>query len=178
MRFQLPLTLLHSQREEVVDAGHDLFRSKRLGQEPIRSGADHVLGFAEAQRGHHDHRNRRRRLTPAQQLDQAESTDLGQLEVKQDHVGRCPIKMVERLQAIMSDLDGVGGGDEQWRGDWYPVMLIRGSYFGDYAQELAADCGDYPKRWPYTCIDWVQAARELQMDYTSTEIDGVTFWYR
>ena len=81
------------------------------------------------------------------------------------------------LQVVLSELKG-NGGDEHWRGDWYPVMLIRGSYFGDYAQELAADCGDYPKRWPYTCIDWVQAARELQMDYTSTEIDGVTFWYR
>jgi len=81
------------------------------------------------------------------------------------------------LQVVLSELKG-NGGDEQWRGDWYPVMLIRGSYFDDYAQELAADCGDYPKRWPYTCIDWVQAARELQMDYTSTEIDGVTFWYR
>ena len=81
------------------------------------------------------------------------------------------------LQVVLSELKG-NGGDEHWRGDWYPVMLIRGSYFDDYAQELAADCGDYPKRWPYTCIDWVQAARELQMDYTSTEIDGVTFWYR
>jgi hypothetical protein len=84
---------------------------------------------------------------------------------------------LQALTDIMNELQG-NGGDEQWRGDWYPVMLIRGSYFGDYAQELAADCGDYPKRWPYTCIDWAQAARELQMDYTPTEIDGVTFWYR
>ena len=78
------------------------------------------------------------------------------------------------LQVVLSELKG-NGGDEQWRGDWYPVMLIRDSYFDDYAQELAV-C--LTKRWPYTCIDWVQAARELQMDYTSTEIDGVTFWYR
>ena len=40
------------------------------------------------------------------------------------------------LLAFMNDLKGTGG-DEQWRGDWYPVTLIRDSYFRDYVQELA-----------------------------------------
>ena len=83
------------------------------------------------------------------------------------------------LNILLASLRG-NGGDEKWRGDWYPVTLIRDSYFTDYAQELAVGCGDYPKtvRWPYTCIDWEQAAQELQYDYTSTEIGGVTYWYR
>ena len=29
-----------------------------------------------------------------------------------------------------------------------------------------------------TCIDWAQAARELRMDYTSVDFDGVTYWIR
>ena len=84
-----------------------------------------------------------------------------------------------QLACILSDLKGAGG-DEQWRGDWYPLTLIRESHFVDYAEELACDCGDYPKqvRWPYTCIDWDQAARELQHDYTPIDIDGVTYFYR
>lgn len=84
------------------------------------------------------------------------------------------------LEAILADLAGYGG-DEQWEGDWYPATLIRDSYFEDYAQELAEDvCSDAIRSasWPLTCIDWERAARELQMDHTSTEIDGVTYWYR
>ena len=66
--------------------------------------------------------------------------------------------------------------------DWqYGETLIRDSYFRDYAQELAEDCGDViwaELRWPLTCIDWAQAAHELQMDYTSVDFDGVTYWIR
>jgi hypothetical protein len=84
------------------------------------------------------------------------------------------------LESVLADLEG-NGGDEQWEGSWYPGTLIRDSYFGDYAQELAEDvCSDTISNasWPLTCIDWERAARELRMDYTSTEIDGVTYWYR
>ena len=83
------------------------------------------------------------------------------------------------LLAFMEEMKG-NGGDEQWRGDWYPVTAIRDSYFKDYAQELAEDCGMIHNglAWPLTCIDWDQAARELRMDYTSVEFDGVTYWVR
>lgn len=87
------------------------------------------------------------------------------------------------LTAIMDDLKGCGG-DEQWRGGWYPLTLIRDHYFTEYAQELAEEIGavDADAKWPNNCIDWDQAARELQMDYSSVEIahDGrwVSYFYR
>lgn len=83
------------------------------------------------------------------------------------------------LSNFLEELKG-NGGDEQWRGDWYPVTLVRDSYFKEYAQELAEDIGAIPadNAWPCTCIDWDQAARELRMDYTSAEFDGVTYWFR
>jgi hypothetical protein len=82
------------------------------------------------------------------------------------------------LRAILEDLKGYGG-DEQWEGDWYPVTLIRDSYFTDYAQELLEDCGDIPKNLPpYVHIDWEATARDIRVDYSATEIDGVTYWYR
>lgn len=65
--------------------------------------------------------------------------------------------------------------------DWkYGATLVRDSYFKDYAQELAEDIGAINRdaTWPNTCIDWDQAARELRMDYTSVEFDGVTYWVR
>ena len=83
------------------------------------------------------------------------------------------------LESLLDDLNGMGG-DEQWEGDWYPVTLIRDSYFQDYAQELAEECGmiDANAKWPMTCIDWEQAARELRWDYSSVEVNGVTYWTR
>lgn len=83
------------------------------------------------------------------------------------------------LWGLLESCEGCGG-DEQWRGDWYPVTLIRDSYFEDYARELAEDIGAVPAdaQWPMRCIDWKQAARELQTDYTTVEFDGVTYWTR
>jgi hypothetical protein len=83
------------------------------------------------------------------------------------------------LRALLDELNGAGG-DEQWRGDWYPLTLIRDDYFRTYAQELAEDCGmiDANAAWPARCIDWDQAARELRMDYTSVTYVGVTYWTR
>jgi hypothetical protein len=85
----------------------------------------------------------------------------------------------DTLKELLSDLES-NGGDEEWRGAWYPVTLVRDSYFRDYAQEEAEDL-DLVKsdaRWPYTCIDWRQAAEELKQDYSTVEFDGVTYWYR
>jgi hypothetical protein len=87
-------------------------------------------------------------------------------------------KELAELQAILDDLKGYGG-DEQWRGDWYPVTLICDSYFTDYAREMLHDCGDIPRDIPhYIEIDWDATARNIRVDYTPTEIDGVTYWYR
>lgn len=86
---------------------------------------------------------------------------------------------LETLQAILEELKGMGG-DEQWRGDWYPLQLIRESHFTDYAQQLAEDCGmvNSNAKWPNNCIDWELAARDLKVDYSIVEIDGVTYYFR
>lgn len=82
------------------------------------------------------------------------------------------------LQNLLSDLKGYGG-DEQWRGDWYPITLIRDSYFTEAMQELCEDIGGVPKDIPhYIEIDWEATARNMQVDYSSVEFDGVTYWYR
>jgi hypothetical protein len=81
-----------------------------------------------------------------------------------------------QLESILDDLKG-NGGDEQWEGDWYPVTLIRDSYFNEAMDELLEDIGDLPKELPcYLTITVDYDA--LQMDYSSVEIDGTTYWYR
>jgi hypothetical protein len=80
---------------------------------------------------------------------------------------------LQALQALASEAESSP--------DWaYGAALIRDSYFRDYAQELAEDCGMLKDcdTWPARCIDWDQAARELQMDYFPVDFDGVTYWIR
>lgn len=65
--------------------------------------------------------------------------------------------------------------------EWsFGVSFIRDDYFVDYAQEFARDIGrvDDNAEWPNCHIDWEAAARDLQMDYTSAEFDGETYWGR
>jgi len=83
----------------------------------------------------------------------------------------------DELAALRSLAEEASG----YVGDWeYGEALIRDSYFEQYAQQLAEDLDLIPQdaTWPATCIDWGEAARELQMDYTSVDFGGVTYWTR
>ena len=79
------------------------------------------------------------------------------------------------FMALLEDLKG-GGGDEEWRGDWYPSSLINDSYFETVMDELLEDIG-LPKDIPsyLTIVVDYDALRE---DYSSVEYDGFTYWYR
>lgn len=82
---------------------------------------------------------------------------------------------LRKLKAFRDEL-------EPYCADWHHgETLIRDSYFKDYARDCAEDWHGSAlreARWPFDCIDWDRAARELQMDYTSAEFDGVTYWAR
>lgn len=81
---------------------------------------------------------------------------------------------LKQLQTLADEASG-------YAADWqYGETLIRDSYFEEYAQELAEDCGMIQKgaQWPNNCIDWEEAAKQLQQDYTSVEFGDVTYWIR
>jgi hypothetical protein len=81
---------------------------------------------------------------------------------------------LKALKALAEEAEG-------YAPDWtYGATLIRDSYFEDYARELADDIGAVPKEysWPANCIDWKEAAEQLQMDYTRVDFDGVDYWVR
>lgn len=83
----------------------------------------------------------------------------------------------DELKALQSLAEEAGGYSPDWR---YGATLVRDSHFKDYAMQLADDIGAVPRdlSWPATCIDWDQAARELQQDYTEVDFDGVSYWVR
>lgn len=85
---------------------------------------------------------------------------------------------LQNIEALLDELRG-NGGDEQWRGDWYPVTLIADSYFVEAMQDLVQDIGDLPKDIPgYLAIDWEATADNLRADYSRVEYLGTTYWYR
>jgi len=81
----------------------------------------------------------------------------------------------DELKALR-DLNEQGESYPDWT---YGETLISDSYFKTYAMELADDIGATKgEGWPNTCIDWDQAARELQMDYSIITFDGEDYWIR
>ena len=90
--------------------------------------------------------------------------------------GEC--QELQTLLSIMDKLKGYGG-DEQWRGSWYPITLIHENYFVDAMRELCEDIGDIPRELPsYLAIDWEVTADNLRVDYSSVEIQGHTYCFR
>lgn len=81
------------------------------------------------------------------------------------------------IEKLLNELKG-NGGDEQWRGDWYPVTLIRDSYFQESMDDMIADCYQLDALKVPSFIKLTVDYDALQMDYASVEIDGVTYWYR
>ena len=55
-------------------------------------------------------------------------------------------------------------------------LIITEGYLEDYARERAEDMGALVDQWPYTCIDWEDAADELASDLTVIEFAGETFY--
>ena len=69
----------------------------------------------------------------------------------------------------LTALEALAKEAEDYAEDWvHGEALIRDSYFTEYARQLAEDCCEMPSadQWPHRCIDWGQAASELQMDRT------------
>lgn len=77
----------------------------------------------------------------------------------------------------LQELAEEGSGYSDWE---HGAQLIRDSYFETYAQELAEEIGAISgsEGWPFNCIDWEKAARELRMDYSSIDFNGETYWVR
>jgi antirestriction protein len=71
-------------------------------------------------------------------------------------------------------------------GDSADIEQAREAYQGTYsndeefAQQLAEDLGSINDNanWPYTCIDWERAARELMFDYFAVDRDGERYYFR
>jgi hypothetical protein len=79
------------------------------------------------------------------------------------------------LRAFLEEMEQNAGEGVQ-----HGVVAVRDSYFERYARQEAEDCGliKDDATWPNNCIDWTEAARQLQQDYSCIDYDGVEYWVR
>jgi len=80
------------------------------------------------------------------------------------------------------ELDDLNSLESEVGREWmHGETLIDEDDFTRYAIDLAEDLYGSEMRnasWPFSCIDWDQAARELQQDYSSCEFQGTTYLFR
>jgi hypothetical protein len=81
------------------------------------------------------------------------------------------------LQVLQSLQDEAEGYAPDWK---HGCALIRYSHWVEYVQELLEDIGDLPIRnLPhYIEIDWERTAKNIKVDYTSVDFDGVEYFVR
>lgn len=99
-----------------------------------------------------------------------------ELQAEIDEGDLTPDEVTEAEQEI-TEIDEVEGYCEDF---YHGGTLIPEVDFEDYAREFAEDIGAISDdgRWPNYCIDWKYAARELAMDYSLVEYDGVDYYVR
>lgn len=115
------------------------------------------------------------RWEEATEFPEGEGPSYGEL-ADVDHCAWLDPEDADELRALRA----LAEQSEGYAADWHHgETLIRDSYFLIYAQELSDELhGETDMSWPFTCVDWEMAARELKMDYTSVDFDGVTYWIR
>lgn len=157
----------HDSLQEAIDDAAEVLDQCKIEadiwqgelDDAVRSDDDTAIDILESQRADHN-------------------AAIGQAEAE--------LKEAEAAMETWTDYDEYAAlksfvGEASGYGDWdHGETFIAESYFEEYAEQLAEDIGAVKRNaeWPYTCIDWKQAAEELKADYTSYEINGSTYWAR
>jgi len=80
------------------------------------------------------------------------------------------IERAAAIRELLEEVDPHGDGEQ----------LIPEDAFEEHARDVADEIGaiDSDAGWPLNCIDWIQAASDLQTDYSVVTFDGTDYYYR
>lgn len=124
-----------------------------------------------------------------EELEEAEET----FESAEEDEADAAEKAVDDASQVVTDAEADFGDDEKaelaeleelendiGREFMHGTEMIPESAFEDYARQLAEYSGTYERdaSWPLNCIDWEQAAKELQQDYILLSYQGADYWVR
>jgi hypothetical protein len=105
------------------------------------------------------------------ELEEAVSEAEGNLESARIDFGEDEESELAELETLENEISDFMHGE----------AMIPEDCFEDYARELAEDLHWKAVReasWPFTCIDWSEAAEELRQDYSEVEYQGQTYLAR
>jgi Arc/MetJ family transcription regulator len=136
------------------------------------------LGLEEAQEAYNDAQEEYQEATEDTEIEEA-ADRAAECSDNKDNVSTALRQWIDENQ---EELDVLNSLEREVGDEWHHgVALIPESDFQEYAMGLADDL--YGREmsnaaWPFSCIDWEQAARELRMDYSSCEYQGATYPFR
>ena len=93
------------------------------------------------------------------------------LEVAESDFGDEEKAELEELETLENEVSEFMHGE----------TMIPENDFEDYAREMAEDIHGKAIReatWPFNCIDWTEAAEQLQQDYATVEYQGESYYVR
>lgn len=105
------------------------------------------------------------------ELEEAVSDAKDNLEDAETDFGDDEKTELDELETLESEIADFGYGE----------TMVLESDFEDYARHFAEGIHGKDVRdaqWPFSCIDWERAARELAMDYTTVEYQGEEYLVR
>ena len=106
-----------------------------------------------------------------EELEEALADAESEVESAKVDVGDEELEELEELETLENEISDFRHGE----------TMIPESDFEDYARQFAEDIHGRAIRdasWPFTCIDWTEAADELRMDYSEVEYQGTTYLVR
>ena len=82
------------------------------------------------------------------------------------------------LKTILDNLEGYSG-DVEWNDNWYPLCLIKHTYFTEYIKELCENVERSLEKLPkYIIIDWYATAENCKIDYGTIKVNETLYYYR
>lgn len=110
----------------------------------------------------------------AQKAQEAVTDAEAALEVAQSDFGTDEQTELEELETLESEISDFRHGETM-------ISAYDGD-FEDYARQLAEDTipdfREQSSSWPFSCLDWERAAKELAHDYTTVSYQGEYYYVR
>ena len=90
-------------------------------------------------------------------------------ETKEDYITEEEEKELKNLKELREEA-------EDYCPDWnFGAQLIRDSYFLRYTENLIRECENLDELPNYLYVDWERTARDVKMDYTTVNFDGIDY---